>query len=331
MPITGNATYIPTMNEFAAHWGQCNTALAPGALVIQLPDNSTMTRAQFTTLRDTVQTAQFTVQDRLVDQQIARGAIQLQKQPLLERFNQFTGKLDAKFRRTPFHDARPKAPSLRGGQLAFTQPLVEALKLWAKINAAPAPPGVTLPLLLADGTTQSAFASAVAALQFAYATEKDAAQNTALARSVRDQEQARAYTVMKAYRETVPPDLAMHPALVETLPRLTPLPGHTPAAVNASGVFVAPDQARVVYGASEDAALLHYQLRGTVGEDYDEDDAVALATRGPEEAREFLTKFGLGQPGARIALKVYVILTTGNEAGGAALRVERPLAIPIAA
>ena len=319
------------MNEFIAHWGQCNTALTPGALTIQLPDNTTMTRAQFTTLRDTVQARQTTVQDRLIDLQVARGVIQLQKEPLIVLLKQFIGKFDAYYRRTAYYDARPKVPNGRDGQTAFTTPLIDAMNLWAKLNAAAAPPGVTLPLVLAGGTTQGSFASLVSALQFAYAAEKDAVQNVTLARANRNLSQATAYAVMKAYRETVPPNLAMYPALVETLPRLSPLPGHTPAPVNASAVFVAPDQARVVYTASEDPALLQYQLRGTVGEDYDEEDAVVLATNTPAEARAFLTDFGLGLPGAQIALKVFVILASGNEAGSAALRIERPLELPLAA
>jgi len=34
MPITGSSSYIPTMNEFIAHWAQCNAALAPAVLLV---------------------------------------------------------------------------------------------------------------------------------------------------------------------------------------------------------------------------------------------------------------------------------------------------------
>jgi len=61
-----------------------------------------------------------------------------------------------------------------------------------------------------------------------------------------------------------------------------------------------------------------------VGEEYQEEDAVVIATHGPNEPREFVSTFGLTQPGAQIALKVFVILTTGNEAGSAPLLVTRP-------
>jgi len=39
----------------------------------------------------------------------------------------------------------------------------------------------------------------------------------------------------------------------------------------------------------------------------------------------------LNQPGAQVAFKVYVILNTGNEAGSAALLVERPANVELLA
>ena len=52
---------------------------------------------------------------------------------------------------------------------------------------------------------------------------------------------------------------------------------------------------------------------------------------GASGPREFITPFGLNQPGARVALKVYVILNTGNEAGSAAMFVQRPASVQLAA
>ena len=204
--------------------------------------------------------------------------------------------------------------------------MVAAVKLWEKLNAGPAPAGVSLPLVLVPGnTTVAEFSSAVAALQSAYAEEQDKEQLVIISRAKRDRLQDAAYAVMKAYRESVPgSNVAQFPELVETLPRLSPLPGHTPEAVNASAVFEAPNLAKVVYEASTDRLLHSYELRGNVGQTYSAEDAVVIATHGPNELREFVAPFGLNQPGAEVALKVFVILTTGNEAGGAAMFVQRP-------
>jgi hypothetical protein len=68
-----------------------------------------------------------------------------------------------------------------------------------------------------------------------------------------------------------------------------------------------------------------------VGDEYSHEDAVVIATNAPGAPREFTTPFGLTQPGTKIALKVFVILSTGNEAGSAAMFVERPVSLPQAA
>lgn len=335
MAITGPSSYVPTINEFLSHWQACNTALPPATpfLVRRPQTNTTVARAQFLAIRDALVAQQGVVQGCLTEQQIARGAINLQKTTLLARFNLFLARLDAYFRNTDFYAARPYAPSVSDGQENFTRPLVAAIKLWEKINLGPAPTGVTLPLLLVPGNVAVGdFASAVSALQFAYAAEQDKEQNVTIARAKRNRIQADAYEVMKAYRENLPGSLvANFPELVETLPRLSPLPGHTPEPVNASAIFVAPNSAKVVYDESTDGMLARYELRGNVGDEFSDEDAVVIAAHGPGEPREFIVPFGLNQPGAEVALKVYVILSTGNEAGGAVLLVERPLALPLAA
>ena len=327
-----NAQFIPKLNELIAHWALCAEAYAPKVLLVRKPESdTTVSLAQFTALRDTLQARQNAVLDGLNVQQMTRANINTRKASLLAQFNEFTGLLDAFYRNTDFHAVRPLAPSVSDGQEAFTRPLVAAMQLWEDLNAGPAPAGVTLPLVLSDGTVAGTFSSLISGLQFAYAEEQRKEKNVGLARAKCNTVKAQAYEVMKVYRETVPVKLKQFPELVQTLPRLTPLPGHTPAAVNSSAVLLPSNQAKVVYDASTDAMLASYQLRGTVGDDYREDDAVVIATNAPGAAREFTTPFGLNQPGAQVALKVFVVLTTGNEAGSAAMFVERPLALPLAA
>ena len=281
--------------------------------------------------RDALQTQQNLVQSKLTDLQLTRGTILLQKTELLACLNQFTTRLDASYQGTNFYMLRPLAPGLGYGQFMFSDPMGDALTLWAKINGGPAPAGVTLTLTLPNAQTQGGFASLISALQFSYADEKARSQDVVLARGDRNKIQDETYEIMKCYRETVPDKMANFPVLVETMPRLTPLPGHTPEGVNASAIFVAPDGSRVVYAASTDAMLYSYQLRGTVGDEYNDEDAVVIATNAPGAPREFATTFGLNQPGAKVALKVFVTLTSGNEAGSAAMFVERPMSLPLAA
>ena len=56
-----------------------------------------------------------------------------------------------------------------------------------------------------------------------------------------------------------------------------------------------------------------------------------LAKTPSDDAREVVTNFGFTQPGAEIALKVFVVLTTGNETGSATMLVERPVGVKLLA
>ena len=325
--ITGPGSYIVTMNFFNASWEEANSLL-PAPYLVRLADaNQTLTRAQFEGLIATLTTQQNTVQHRLVQQQVARGAINRQKTALLEKFALFVSVLDGYFQNTDFDALRPVAPSFNDGKEVFCAPLGLMLNMWEEINEEGAPPaGITLPLVLSDGTTQGSFASAISGLAFAYANADKKQYQVDMARARRNRTQARAYEAMKFYREGARNAFRAFPELLDTLPRLTPLPGHTPVPVPASAVFQAPNATKVVYEASPDADLHTYQLRGTAGDHYDETDAVVLGTHGPNDPREFITTFGLTQPGVKIALKVFVILHTDNESGSAPMIVERPLA-----
>ncbi|HEY0551765.1 MAG TPA: hypothetical protein VGF13_19320 [Verrucomicrobiae bacterium] len=332
MPITNNASYVTTMNEFIAHWEECNAVLPPGTpLLARLPDNTTRSLDQFTTLRTTLMTRQNAVQAALTNQSIAWAGIGRRKNDLLASLNLFISELDAYFQNTEIYPTRPYVPTFAAGQESFMQPLNLAICCWTEVNAGEAPQGVTLPLVLSDGTTLETFTTAVEELAAAYMNEQRKGYKVSLARAKRNATQDVAYAVMKAYREAVPAKLKAFPEVIDTLPRLTPLPGHTPAPVQASAVFQAPNAAKVVYNASSEPTLARYELRGTAGEHYDEEDAVVIASDAPNEAREFITPFGLDQPGAEIALKVFVVLDTGNEAGSATMLVQRPASVELLA
>lgn len=324
MPIQSNASYLPTMDEFLAHWGQVNTALGTTPLLVAKPGALATTRTQFDTLRTTLMTNQTAVQGFINDQEIARGDINIRKAALLLTFNQFIAVVEAYYQGTKFYNAKPLAPGIGEGQANFVDPMVDAMTLWDKMNMGTAPAGVTLPINVGAGVSQGAFLSSVGLLQTSYRDEKTAAQNVILARADRNLTQETAYDLMKAYRLAVPARCTQFPNLIETLPRLTPEPGHTPDAVQASATYVAPSTSHVVHEASADADLDYYDLEGTNGEDWNGDDAVHLGRHYPNEANEFTVAFGLTQPGTAVALKVFVVTTTGNRAGSAPIVVRRP-------
>ena len=285
MAIVGSSSYVSTMNSFSAHWLEANARLGAQPYVVRLSDgNTTLSQGQFVALRNSLVAQQNTVQACLTQQQVARGAINLAKAALLEQFALFVSVLDGYYRNTKFYALRPTAPGFNDGQETFSRPLGKMMNLWQEMNAGSAPAGMTLPLELSDDTTQGSFASALSGLQFAYAAEESKETKVGLARAERNLIQEEAYDAMRMYREGARNGFRAFPELLATLPRLTPLPGHTPAPVQASAVFEAPNATKVVYSASPEAALQSYQLRGTVGDRYEEEDAVVIATHGPDEA-----------------------------------------------
>ena len=325
MSIQSNGTYIPTMDEFLSHWELCNTSLGAKPLKIAIPKGPLTTRAQFEAVRTTLILNQNAVQAKLNIQQIARGAINLSKEALLKTLNLFVAKMDAYYQGTAFYNAKPLVPGVGEGQENFTRPMVDAMTLWELMNAGPAPEGVTLPLVLSNLVDQGTFASSISMLQFHYQAEQSASKKAEVAREDRNLTQVNAYELMKAYRLAVPSECSQFPNLLATLPKLTPEPGHTPDAVNASATYVAPSTSHVVHSASTDADVDYYDLEGTNGDEWNADDAVHLGRHLPSAANEFTVDFGLTQPGTAVALKVYVVLKTGNRAGSATMIVQRPL------
>ena len=333
MPLTTNGSYITVIDEVLAHWAEALLVLPPTKpLIVRLKQNGAgITRANLVTLRGTLETEQNAVQPCRADYFIARGSTNNKKAALLGQFNDFVTLFDAYYQGTDYYELRPYAPVVTAGKDAFCTPLGEAMILWDRLNDGPAQAGITLPLVLGDGTDQGAFASAISGLAFAYAAEQPLSFALKYARARRNGTQNRVHEVLVNYREAAEGRLSEFPELLETLPRITPLPGHTPAKVNASSIFEAPNKSKIVHDASTDLMLERYELRGCMGPDWEEEDAVVIDSHLPNAPREFITTFGLNQPGAQVVFKVYVILTTGNEAGSAAMFVERPVSVPLAA
>jgi hypothetical protein len=129
--------------------------------------------------------------------------------------------MDGSYQGTGFYEVRPLAPGVTYGKELFLKPLGDAMKLWKRMNEGAAPAGVTLPLVLGDGTDQGAFASLLSALCFAYAGLEDLEVDLRIARGNRNVTQTRAFAAMKMYREGAENKFVLHPELIETLPRLT--------------------------------------------------------------------------------------------------------------
>lgn len=288
-------------------------------------------RSGLVVLKDLLQDRLDAVQDKLNDAEIARGGIASQKAIAYKRLTLFLEMFDGYYKNTDFYVSRPTPSGIGAGEENFMAPLRDMKSLWPKLNAAAAPAGITLPIQINEGTNDepimvpvATFLAQLLTLRGKYEQEKDALQDLAIARGKRDKTIESIRAVLVAYREAVPFAVAGNQPLLDTLPRLTPEPGHTPDPVNASAALEGTNQARISHTQSDDPDFLRYEARGAVGEDADAEDAVVLDTHTARVPADFVTGFGLGSPGAAVTLWIYVVTKDGNERGSVKMVVRRP-------
>jgi prefoldin subunit 5 len=315
MAITGTASYLPTTDEFLAHWEMANQA-PEGPIELR----GGLTWSALNSLRNTLANQRTQLTQKLNAREFARGDITAQAAALVQRLEQFNARVRVLFEAgSKYVNALPKVPNPESAADKVTTPLDDAANIWMRIDEG----GQTI--LLGGGYTLQAFNEAIAELKESYRAFTKARTEEKIARGARNETQAQIYPLLKQYREVIPTYFAADSSFVETLPRLRPKPGSTPNPVNASAVWdPGENKARIAWEASDNTSLKEYQVRYTPGPRYDEDDASVVATTQPSEPREVRSDAGLTQPGAESSFKVFVITDTGNEAGSDALTVERP-------
>ena len=315
--ISGPSSYIPTLDEFLAHWAAVNADPAVGTGLVTRDGT---TRAALVTLRGTLATAAQQVQSALNLKEIKRAQVENAKRNALAR----TQELGRRMRGTlpqdsPYLQAVPELPSQSAGQETFLMPVRDMLDLWTRMD------GDGISFTLSGTYSLDDYSDAYAALALLYTALNTALMDLKLAREKRNFQQTRAREILSAYRPAVeglfPPDSP----LVLTIPLIYPPGGRTPAPVTATGSYDLPTAEAVIsYSQSADPELKEYQVRGVPGPEYIGEDEVVLATLLPGAPRSFRTDYSLGQPGTAASFKVYVILTTGNEAGSNAVTVTHP-------
>lgn len=319
MTITGPSSYPATVDEFVAHWTQANAEL--GATDVVLAGGTTL--ANFSGIGEDLLAKRDEVQSALNAREIGRGNVNVMKTALNDRLVQFNEKIRAFFPDSKWLNALPSVPTFSAAQSRFVDPLADANDLWSRINA---DPDTGDPVTLLGGYTQTTFGSDIEVLKEAYGVLNKADTDLTVTRGERNQLQDQLYEMMKSYRLALPTFFAKDNPLVETLPRLTPLPGHTPDPVTVSGAWdPATELANLSWTASDDPDLERYEVRMSPGATYStEDDSVigSVEAGGP---LEFSTNAGLTSPGLNASFRVYVMLTTGNERGSTTLPITRPI------
>ena len=242
-----------------------------------------------------------------------------------DRVAEFNRRIRADFPNNAAFSRLPTVPNRSGGRDGFLDAMDDTLDLWSRVNALPPSPIFTAPLLLPGGLTRAQFQTLRTALDTAFTSRGNAENAVAAQRITRNTLQDRVKTLMVTYRLKVEALYAPDSLQVTTLPRLTPAPGSTPDPVALTAAWDPADlRAELTWTASDDPELAAYQVRAVPGPDYSTDDETLVATIPPNAPRTYQTAAGLALPGSAMSYKVYVRLTTGNEAGSTAQKVTRP-------
>jgi len=321
MAITGPSSFVPTVNEFLAHWLQTNTFLGAGGPLV-LGDGTTI--IILTGYRDLLVTFGSSIQGKLNDVEIARGNLEIKKLGLVTRIGEFNRKVRGFLSHTAFVTALPDLPPVTSAVSTILDSLDDMSTLWTKINAATIP-GFTGPLTLLGGYLVATLNTDLAALRAESVTWQNATQDVKLERERRNDLQDKVQPALRDYRQAVQGTFAPTDALVESLPRLTPEPGSTPDGVTANIVWDALLlKAKITFTGSDNPNLSQYEIRFCAGPDYSTDNETVIGNLTPAELREFLTDSGLTTAGSTASFKVYVITTTGNEKGSNTVTITRP-------
>jgi hypothetical protein len=321
MPITGTGSWLPTIDEFIAHWAQANAALPP---LTPLTLSGGYVAATLATDRAALATQFADVQSKENLRQTAAGDRDVKRTIVRPRILQFGPSVRGLLPGSRYLLSLPRTPNFQDAPGKWRNAMDDMSSLWLTINTnSPAVPGFTPPLTLSGTYTQALFATDATALSTAFTTLTTADQNAQLSRQLRDQLFEPIYQRLKQYRLAVVGRFPAGDPIIDSLPKLTPAAGTTPAAVQLSASWDGgSSMAELVWSASLDPDLDYYSVRYHPGPKYkaSEEQTVDSVIAGTET---FSTDFGLPASGSVAWFKVYVVTTTGNEKGSNAVKVVR--------
>ena len=318
MPLTGPASYLSTADDFIAHWTSANAALPPATPIV-LAAAATVTT--LTTLRATLETQRATVEVTRNDVELARAEIESLKASLLDRLNQFNGKLASLAPSSPLMNLRPKAFTQGEGMGRVLPPLDDLADVWDRYDTAHA----AAPLTLMGGYTLADYTVDLDSLKTAFPTWSTAKHALSLARAKRTETENQIRAILVQYRQRIPSEFAEGSAILASLPRLTPPDGATPDAVVLSGTWnAATTQADLAWSPVTDESVTTLQLRASAGPEYDaEDESIVATFPAGTTPPAWSGLWGLAAPGTAATFKLYSITAEGNEHGSNAVTVTR--------
>lgn len=317
MPFSGPSSYLETIDEFIGHWTDVNAALTPDLTV---PAGYTLANLQAN--RASLASSMTSLQAATNVVEGLRTHRDHQKHALRERMRQLSAAIRGLMPDSVYVNQIPRLVPVEVNTGRWMKSMDDFAHLWATIDATP-PSGFTPPLLLNGGYAVATFATDIAALKTTFTELTQAEQDVARAVDERDEQYREIRRLLTRYRAAVAAMFLKTDPLWLSLPRIRPLPGHTPAAVVLSGSWnVSTEKADLSWTASVDPDLASYVVRRSSSTPYDRKSQRVVATL-PPGTLAYSTNAGLLVEGASMGFKVFVKLTTGNEKGSNAVTVTR--------
>lgn len=315
MPFSGPSSYLETIDQFIGHWTDVNAALTPDLTV---PTSYTLANLQ--TDRATLATDITNLEAAINVLEGHRTDRDNQKTAIRERMRQLAAAIRGLMPDSVYVGQIPNLVPFGGSSGHWIINMDDFAHIWTTINATP-PSGFTPPLLLNGGYAVATFATDVAALKTTFTALTQAEQDVQREVDEREEQYLAIRERLVRYRAAVAAMFLPTDPLFLSLPRIDPLPGHTPDPVVLSGVWNGTSlKADLSWTASADPDLASYQVRRSGATPYNTNTELVVATL-PPETLSHSTDAGLGNEGSSMGFKVYVKLTTGNEKGSNAVTV----------
>jgi hypothetical protein len=194
------------------------------------------------------------------------------------------------------------------------------VELWVDVNANP-PAGFTPPLTLTGGYLVAAFTTDCNALETTLSDLTQAEKHVDTLLKTRDSLFLAIRDQLVLYRTAVEGMFPSGHPLILSLPRVYPLPGHTPDPVVLTGEWdPVAKVANLSWTASTDPDLAYYVVRQSASIPYSTTNETFVEQIIPP-AVTFSTDSGLENVDDTTSFKVYVVLNTGNERGSNAVTI----------
>jgi len=322
MPIEEIDDYPEKMTEFKLHWDSVNTQLGPDpANHFKLAGGYDVDG--FSADLDAV-VAALTNQEGLDNNlDFARADRDDLRSELRERLILFRSTVKALLPDSRYERALPDTPAERADQQKLLDAWDDIAHIWTQVNA-DQPAEIGADLTLRGGYALAQFQTDLGTMRTRYDAVKATERAAKDGRGERDVLLEAAYNRMVQYRERLPLTLEPDDPLLASMPTITPTPGSTPDAVTASGQWDETSiQAVLTWTASTNPNLVEYEVRMTPAATFDSNNASTIGNLTPG-FEQFETMEGLANPGDVASYKVYVMLSTGNEAGSNTVTITRP-------